>query len=165
MALGRASSFTPDYAKAKIAAAQLFQLLDRVPKISINHTDGQKWVSGFQIFKYNFCILWVCILRRTLPIYRRYSKEKLSFLIASLHIRQDQTFKCWVAWLFRWSLGRLWLLLGAVAVGKAPASSYWNGFMTQMRDKWCVLVNLHVNSTKYLKKSSVWLNCAIITYS
>uniref|UniRef100_A0A3B3Y653 ATP-binding cassette, sub-family B (MDR/TAP), member 11a n=1 Tax=Poecilia mexicana TaxID=48701 RepID=A0A3B3Y653_9TELE len=42
-ALGRASSFTPDYAKAKIAAAQFFRLLDRVPKISINHTDGKKW--------------------------------------------------------------------------------------------------------------------------
>ncbi|XP_055086728.1 bile salt export pump [Periophthalmus magnuspinnatus] len=42
-ALGRASSFTPDYAKAKIAAAQLFKLLDRVPKISIKHTDGQTW--------------------------------------------------------------------------------------------------------------------------
>uniref|UniRef100_A0AAQ4RHC8 ATP-binding cassette, sub-family B (MDR/TAP), member 11a n=1 Tax=Gasterosteus aculeatus aculeatus TaxID=481459 RepID=A0AAQ4RHC8_GASAC len=40
-ALGRASSFTPDYAKAKIAAARLFRLLDRVPKIS--HTDGEKW--------------------------------------------------------------------------------------------------------------------------
>ncbi|KAJ0070440.1 hypothetical protein NL108_010680, partial [Boleophthalmus pectinirostris] len=42
-ALGRASSFTPDYAKAKIAAAQLFKLLDRVPKISNSPTDGQKW--------------------------------------------------------------------------------------------------------------------------
>uniref|UniRef100_A0A3Q2NQW7 ATP-binding cassette, sub-family B (MDR/TAP), member 11a n=1 Tax=Fundulus heteroclitus TaxID=8078 RepID=A0A3Q2NQW7_FUNHE len=42
-ALGRASSFTPDYAKAKIAAAQIFKLLDRVPKISISRTDGQKW--------------------------------------------------------------------------------------------------------------------------
>ncbi|XP_054471765.1 bile salt export pump [Anoplopoma fimbria] len=42
-ALGRASSFTPDYAKAKIAAARLFKLLDRVPKISISHTDGEKW--------------------------------------------------------------------------------------------------------------------------
>uniref|UniRef100_A0A668AXW3 ATP-binding cassette, sub-family B (MDR/TAP), member 11a n=1 Tax=Myripristis murdjan TaxID=586833 RepID=A0A668AXW3_9TELE len=40
-ALGRASSFTPDYVKAKIAAAQLFKLLDRTPKI--NHTDGEKW--------------------------------------------------------------------------------------------------------------------------
>ncbi|XP_041858135.1 bile salt export pump [Melanotaenia boesemani] len=42
-ALGRASSFTPDYAKAKTAAAQLFKLLDRVPKISLSHTDGDKW--------------------------------------------------------------------------------------------------------------------------
>ncbi|KAM4557786.1 bile salt export pump [Odontesthes bonariensis] len=42
-ALGRASSFTPDYAKAKTAATQFFKLLDRVPKININHTDGEKW--------------------------------------------------------------------------------------------------------------------------
>ncbi|KAM4626251.1 bile salt export pump-like [Discoglossus pictus] len=42
-ALGRASSFTPDYAKAKIAAAQFFRLLDRVPKMSIYSTDGEKW--------------------------------------------------------------------------------------------------------------------------
>ncbi|XP_036965463.1 bile salt export pump isoform X2 [Acanthopagrus latus] len=42
-ALGRASSFTPDYAKAKTAAAQFFRLLDRVPKISMSDTDGEKW--------------------------------------------------------------------------------------------------------------------------
>ncbi|XP_023261349.1 bile salt export pump-like [Seriola lalandi dorsalis] len=42
-ALGKASSFTPDYAKAKTAAAQFFKLLDRVPKISIGHKDGEKW--------------------------------------------------------------------------------------------------------------------------
>ncbi|CAG5865570.1 unnamed protein product [Menidia menidia] len=42
-ALGRASSFTPDYAKAKTAATQLFKLLDRVPKINMSHTDGKKW--------------------------------------------------------------------------------------------------------------------------
>ncbi|XP_075037496.1 bile salt export pump-like [Mixophyes fleayi] len=42
-ALGRASSFTPDYAKAKIAAAQFFKLLDRVPKSSVYSTDGDKW--------------------------------------------------------------------------------------------------------------------------
>ncbi|KAI3355787.1 hypothetical protein L3Q82_004352 [Scortum barcoo] len=41
--LGRASSFTPDYAKAKIAAAQFFKLFDRVPKISTSVTDGRKW--------------------------------------------------------------------------------------------------------------------------
>ncbi|KAK2906109.1 hypothetical protein Q8A73_010052 [Channa argus] len=42
-ALGRASSFTPDYAKAKTAAAQFFKLLDRVPKISTGLKDGLKW--------------------------------------------------------------------------------------------------------------------------
>ncbi|XP_075968054.1 bile salt export pump [Anarhichas minor] len=41
--LGKASAFTPDYAKAKIAAARLFKLLDRVPKINISHADGEKW--------------------------------------------------------------------------------------------------------------------------
>ncbi|KAE8299343.1 Bile salt export pump ATP-binding cassette sub-family B member 11 Sister of P-glycoprotein [Larimichthys crocea] len=42
-ALGRASSFTPDYAKAKSAAAHFFKLLDRVPKINMSHTEGEKW--------------------------------------------------------------------------------------------------------------------------
>ncbi|KAL4636196.1 bile salt export pump-like isoform X1 [Arapaima gigas] len=42
-ALGRASSYTPDYAKAKISAARLFQLLDRVPKISVYSEAGEKW--------------------------------------------------------------------------------------------------------------------------
>ncbi|XP_068101684.1 bile salt export pump-like [Hyperolius riggenbachi] len=42
-ALGRASSFTPDYAKAKIAAAQFFKLLDRVPKTSVYSKDGNTW--------------------------------------------------------------------------------------------------------------------------
>ncbi|KAM9328127.1 bile salt export pump-like [Pholidichthys leucotaenia] len=42
-ALGRASSYTPDYAKAKISAARFFQLLDRVPKISVYSDQGQKW--------------------------------------------------------------------------------------------------------------------------
>ncbi|XP_037542359.1 bile salt export pump [Nematolebias whitei] len=42
-ALGRASSFTPDYAKAKTAAAQFFKLLDRIPKINMSPSDGQKW--------------------------------------------------------------------------------------------------------------------------
>lgn len=45
-ALGRASSYTPDYAKAKISAARFFQLLDRVPRISIYSDKGDKWVRG-----------------------------------------------------------------------------------------------------------------------
>lgn len=43
-ALGRASSYTPDYAKAKISAARFFQLLDRVPKKSVYSDKGDKWV-------------------------------------------------------------------------------------------------------------------------
>lgn len=43
-ALGRASSYTPDYAKAKISAARFFQLLDRVPEISVYSEKGEKWV-------------------------------------------------------------------------------------------------------------------------
>ncbi|XP_069377492.1 bile salt export pump-like [Paralichthys olivaceus] len=42
-ALGRASSYTPDYAKAKISAARFFQLLDRVPRISVYSDKGDKW--------------------------------------------------------------------------------------------------------------------------
>ncbi|XP_061840917.1 bile salt export pump-like [Nerophis lumbriciformis] len=42
-ALGRASSYTPDYAKAKISAARFFQLLDRMPKISVYSNNGHKW--------------------------------------------------------------------------------------------------------------------------
>uniref|UniRef100_A0A8C4SEB6 Bile salt export pump-like n=1 Tax=Erpetoichthys calabaricus TaxID=27687 RepID=A0A8C4SEB6_ERPCA len=44
-ALGRASSFTPDYAKAKVAAAQLFKLFDRIPKISLQSDQGEVWDS------------------------------------------------------------------------------------------------------------------------
>ncbi|XP_069877571.1 bile salt export pump isoform X2 [Dipodomys merriami] len=42
-AVGRAISYTPSYAKAKIAAARLFQLLDRTPPISVYSGMGEKW--------------------------------------------------------------------------------------------------------------------------
>ncbi|XP_047455984.1 bile salt export pump isoform X2 [Mugil cephalus] len=42
-AMGRASSYTPDYVKAKMAASHFFELLDRVPKISLSHAVGEKW--------------------------------------------------------------------------------------------------------------------------
>ncbi|XP_035263466.1 bile salt export pump-like [Anguilla anguilla] len=42
-ALGRASSYTPDYAKAKISAARFFQLLDRRSKINVYSQEGEKW--------------------------------------------------------------------------------------------------------------------------
>uniref|UniRef100_A0A8B9TUG6 Bile salt export pump n=1 Tax=Anas platyrhynchos TaxID=8839 RepID=A0A8B9TUG6_ANAPL len=42
-ALGRASSYTPNYAKAKTSAARFFQLIDRVPEISVYSEKGEKW--------------------------------------------------------------------------------------------------------------------------
>ncbi|XP_062966992.1 bile salt export pump isoform X1 [Cynocephalus volans] len=42
-ALGRAFSYTPNYAKAKISAARLFQLLDRRPPINVYSSAGEKW--------------------------------------------------------------------------------------------------------------------------
>lgn len=49
-ALGRASSYTPDYAKAKISAARFFQLLDRVPTISVYSNRGEKWVCCCSVY-------------------------------------------------------------------------------------------------------------------
>uniref|UniRef100_A0A8V0XG86 ATP binding cassette subfamily B member 1 n=2 Tax=Gallus gallus TaxID=9031 RepID=A0A8V0XG86_CHICK len=42
MALGQTSSFAPDYAKAKISAAHLFVLFNRVPPIDSYREDGEK---------------------------------------------------------------------------------------------------------------------------
>uniref|UniRef100_A0A8C3RHT2 ATP binding cassette subfamily B member 11 n=1 Tax=Cyanoderma ruficeps TaxID=181631 RepID=A0A8C3RHT2_9PASS len=42
-ALGKASSYTPNYAKAKTSAARFFQLVDRIPKISVYSEKGEKW--------------------------------------------------------------------------------------------------------------------------
>lgn len=55
MALGQTSSFAPDYAKAKISAAHLFQLFERVPLIDSYSEEGDKpvskpWVLGDTIY-------------------------------------------------------------------------------------------------------------------
>ncbi|XP_051022358.1 bile salt export pump [Acomys russatus] len=42
-AVGRAFSYTPSYAKAKISAARFFQLLDRKPPINVYSGAGEKW--------------------------------------------------------------------------------------------------------------------------
>ncbi|KFO56227.1 Multidrug resistance protein 1, partial [Corvus brachyrhynchos] len=42
MALGQTSSFAPDYAKAKISAAHLFRLFERVPSIDSYSEEGDK---------------------------------------------------------------------------------------------------------------------------
>uniref|UniRef100_A0A8C9K1K0 Bile salt export pump n=1 Tax=Panthera tigris altaica TaxID=74533 RepID=A0A8C9K1K0_PANTA len=42
-AFGKASAYTPSYAKAKISAARFFQLLDRQPPINVYSSTGEKW--------------------------------------------------------------------------------------------------------------------------
>jgi len=42
-ALGRASNYAPDYAKARTSAARVFKLLDRVPLIDSYSKHGEKW--------------------------------------------------------------------------------------------------------------------------
>ncbi len=44
-ALGRASALTPDVGKAKMAAAKLFELFDRVPAVDSSDPGGEKPVS------------------------------------------------------------------------------------------------------------------------
>ncbi|KAK2176084.1 hypothetical protein NP493_686g01047 [Ridgeia piscesae] len=48
MGMGQASSFVPDYAKAKSAAARIFHIIDRVPEIDAFSTDGLKPQSSTQ---------------------------------------------------------------------------------------------------------------------
>ena len=44
-AVGQTSSFAPDFATAKISAARLFKLLDRVPSIDSYDKEGLQPVS------------------------------------------------------------------------------------------------------------------------
>lgn len=82
-ALGRASSFTPDYAKAKISAAQLFQLLDRVPKINVSKTEGQSWNDFKGKVEFKGC-------RFTYP--SRQDVQVLRGLVVSVHPGQTLAF-------------------------------------------------------------------------
>jgi len=45
MMFGHISGFSPDYVKAKIAAARIFKLFDRVPLIDSSSDEGNKPVS------------------------------------------------------------------------------------------------------------------------
>ena len=45
--VGQASSFAPNYAKAKLSANRIYSLLDREPEIDGYSTDGLKPVSGY----------------------------------------------------------------------------------------------------------------------
>lgn len=61
-ALGRASSYTPNYAKAKTSAARFFQLVDRLPKISVYSEKGEKWV------RLEMSILWFIQLNISIEV-------------------------------------------------------------------------------------------------
>ena len=45
MHIGRTTSFAPDFTKAKLAAARLFQYIDTKPKIDISANEDGKLVS------------------------------------------------------------------------------------------------------------------------
>ena len=47
MSVGQASSFAPDYGKAKTSSARILFLLDRVPSIDNGSTEGKTPVSDF----------------------------------------------------------------------------------------------------------------------
>ena len=47
MAAGSASSFAPDYAKAKVAASHIIRIIEKVPEIDSYGTEGLKPVSLF----------------------------------------------------------------------------------------------------------------------
>lgn len=61
MALGQASSLTPDYAKAKISAAHVFMLLERIPSIDNYSDEGLKPVSwSLAIISYHIKWFIIC---------------------------------------------------------------------------------------------------------
>jgi hypothetical protein len=45
MMVGQITAFTPDYMKAKIAAARMFKIFDRIPGIRSDSHQGLKLVS------------------------------------------------------------------------------------------------------------------------
>ena len=53
-AVGQASTFAPDYSKARVAANRVFALLDHVPLIDNYSTDGQEPVSVYCCRQLNF---------------------------------------------------------------------------------------------------------------
>ena len=44
MSVGQASSFAPDYGKAKVSAAKIFQLIDKIPSIDSSNPNGKQLV-------------------------------------------------------------------------------------------------------------------------
>ena len=64
VALGHASSFAPDYAKAKLSAAHLFKLFERQPLIDSHSEEGLRPVSSLLSHEHlvNFFLKVFCLL-------------------------------------------------------------------------------------------------------
>ena len=64
VALGHASSFAPDYAKAKLSAAYLFKLFERQPLIDSHSEEGLRPVSSLLSHEHlvNFFLKVFCLL-------------------------------------------------------------------------------------------------------
>ncbi len=54
LSAGQASSFAPDYAKAKVSAKRIFNILDRVPSIDNASEEGEKLVSDISSYYVQF---------------------------------------------------------------------------------------------------------------
>lgn len=65
MAVGQVSSFAPDYAKAKVSAAHIIMLIEKVPAIDSYSTEGLKLVS-LMFWLYDVLLTDESILRRNL---------------------------------------------------------------------------------------------------
>ena len=55
MFAGQVASFAPNYIKAKVSAARIFKLLDRVPPIDTYSEDGKKLVNIILACIFLFC--------------------------------------------------------------------------------------------------------------
>ena len=62
MSVGQASSFAPDYGKAKLAAARVFVLLDREPLIDSLSEEGKKPVREIYVFDCCYTLLHIPML-------------------------------------------------------------------------------------------------------
>ena len=61
MGMGQGNSFAPDYAKAKAAAARIFNIIDREPEIDAFSTDGLKPVS-YLWFDLSIVVCCFCVI-------------------------------------------------------------------------------------------------------
>ena len=69
--VGQASSFAPNYAKAKLSANRIYALVDRKPEIDGYSEDGLKPVSE------SYFIFYAFVLLRLIVFFRRNLKHKL----------------------------------------------------------------------------------------